>query len=149
MKKIIARYKGQIIVAAMVLAVVLAIYLIGRKAGKRDATNPWTADLPDDAGGEVNPAKVRAITDDLYADLEKLDVIPMWGTRNTEPYKRWNSLSDTEFTAVYNDFNARFSSKFGSKSIRVILKNEWGWGSSDFNALRDSIEARFERLNLV
>jgi hypothetical protein len=146
------KYKVILISVVAVIAIVLTIYFVGQKAGKRAADNPWQAPLPTDSenkGTSIDAARVRAVVDDLYTDLNYLDVLPMWGTRSMAVYQRWNAMSDTEFVAVYNDFNARFSSEFGGKSVRVILKNEWGWGQSGFNALRETIESRFERLKLV
>jgi hypothetical protein len=150
--KFFLKYKVILISAVVVIAIVLTIYFVGKKAGKRAADNPWQAPLPNDSGNNgvaIDAAKVRSIADDLYTDLKKIDWLIMWDNRDFNVYEQWDSLSDAGFVAVYNDFNARFSSNFGGKSVRVILKEEWGWGSGAFNALRNSIEARFERLKLV
>jgi hypothetical protein len=152
--KDLLKYRQYFILFGIVLAVAVIIYFTGRRAGKKASDNPWQAPLPTDIGNGSGPssvdwAKIRSITDDLFSDLEKLDWIPMWGTRVIQVYEQWNSLSDTEFVAVYNDFNSRFSSRFSGKSVVVILKDEWSWGSSAFNSLRASIISRCERLKLV
>jgi hypothetical protein len=142
------------IIAAIVVTVIAIIYFAGRKAGKNASNNPWQAPLPkDDAhstgSSPVDSAKVRTIADDLYADLDKWDWNPFTFTRDVEVYKRFNSLSDTEFVAVYNDWNFRFSSEFSGKSLPAVIKDELGWGLGQFNSIRDSIILRCERLKLV
>lgn len=98
---------------------------------------------------KIDPEKVHTIADDLYADLVKWDWNPFAFSRDVAIYQRFNSLSDTEFVAVYNDWNARFSIEFDGKSLPVVIKDEIGWGLGQFNSMRDSIIQRCERLKLV
>ncbi len=150
----ILKYKTYMIVIGIAVVVIAVIYFIGRKAGKNASYNPWQAPLPEDAPHGtgllvVDGAKVRTIADDLYADLDKWDWNPFTMVRDVDVYKRFNSLSDTEFVAVYNDWNARFSSEFNGKSLLVVIKGEYSWGLGQFNSLRDSILQRCDRLKLV
>jgi hypothetical protein len=148
------KYKTLMMIIGVVAALTAIIYFIGRRAGKNAASSPWNAPLPADGQHAtgllvVDPAKVRTVSDDLYLDLKKWDWNPITFSRNVAIYEQFNSLSDTEFVAVYNDWNIRFSKEFNGKSLLIVIKDETGWGLARFNSLRNTIVQRCQRLKLV
>ena len=130
-----------VIIGLIILALILYIYLSGKKAGK--IGKPNIVDLPKDVGGvPVEGNQIREISTALYDDMEETP----WSGHNYTYYNKWAQLSDTGFVAVYNDFNNQYSN-LGEGTLKAWIMSQTY--SFDGGLISDIILPRMGRLNLV
>jgi hypothetical protein len=133
--------KTGIILFLIVVAVLAAIFFIGKYKGKQ-----WTPDsvkLPSDtqpvsinnqANTSWNPG---TITDSLYNDISCIVCI-----RNNKAYEDFVSLSNSQVVAVHNDWNKRYFSK-DKETLHQAIDGEYsvGEGSGLMKAATDRLQS--------
>ena len=132
------------IIAAIVVVIFIAIGIYFYLKGKKTTTiAPLPTDQPDpnqpnNANG-VGAGMISQIADSLYNDMKGWN----WLGHDATPYKQLDSLSDTDFVAVYNDFNTKHQSESGETLVQWINGEQYA-----FADVQNSIRDRFGRLNL-
>lgn len=139
----------------LAIIVIAVVYFMGRKSGSVKIEN---VPLPSDKGLDSNKLtddegkQVRKITLALYQDMSGINVF----SRDIQAFRELNTLSDTLFVAVYNDFNTMYGSE--GESLREWIQGEKSWSfnpltmissDSSFSELKTNIIQRMNRLNLI
>lgn len=132
-----AKYTVIAITIVVVILIILSVYFTGKKAGKQGKIR--IIDLPSDNGGTIDPNKIRRIATELYNDMYGYN----YRGHDMRAYQDFAMLSDTEFVAVYNDYNNQYYS-LGSGTLK-----EWIMDEMFFDELIDDIILpRMAKLNL-
>jgi len=151
MKLIPVPYRMAAGVFALVVAVVLAIYLVNRNS------TPDFNQVPLPTGGGTlsnsDAQIVRSLAMRLHDDMAGI-AIP--GFRDTDAYSEFLQLTDVMFVAVYNDFGKLYFSE-GDGTLREWIDNEnfsytfsilTPWSIYQGNEVKDEIFIRMNALNL-
>lgn len=120
--------KVYIIVGLIIIAILLAVFFIGKYKGKQYA--PDTVKLPSDTQGTSVPSNWNpgTITDALHYDLYCKACF-----RNTQPYIDASALSNSQVVAVHNDWNQRYFSE-NKETLRQAMDAEF----TAFNSAADT-----------
>lgn len=135
---------------ALTIYSIILIYIIYRIGKNKGAVKPNTLPNDTDWGGGLTPSEgtnVRAISERLYRDMDNAWV---WvgASRDCEAYQQFLGLSDTLFTAVYNDFNDLYYSK-GDGTLKEWISDESFSGTRGCSGdIKDAILKRMDKLNL-
>jgi hypothetical protein len=135
-------YKNIVIALIVTVIIVLIIYFVGKRAGKKYI--PSSVDLPSDTptGGNYtfNPGPY---TDALYQDIyEKV------GLRNKQAYTDFLNLGNSQIVAVYNDWNKRYYSEDNETLTQAIDGEYFGISIYDWTSIKSQILSRLAALNL-
>ncbi len=140
--------------AITIVILLLTVFYVGKNWYR--ISGPGTVDLPNDdptgnGNGNTNEltdsqkAKVSNVTDALYKDINNWNFF-----HESKPYQDLLSLSDTLFVAVWNEWNKKH---YKDGNLRKRLLDEWGnsviWYHTEFTALKTSIIAKMDKLNLT
>jgi hypothetical protein len=137
-----------LLVLLLVFGILYFVYRKGKKAGTF-SNAPLPSDNPNSqAGSQVinsNAQAIRELSIRLYNDMKGTNVLG----RDIEAYQNLLLMSDTLFTAVYNDFNSLYY-KESKETLTQWIKNENFWLTNGFTGaqLKDLLIARFAKLNL-
>jgi hypothetical protein len=125
----------------LLLVMVLGVYFLGRKSGKKYV--PDEVELPPDTqpGGATN-FNPGPVTDAIYRDIYS------WGLRSTQPYRDALNLSNSQLVAVYNDWNKRYFQKDKETLPQAIAGERTLW-NYDWTITAGALLSRFKSLNLV
>lgn len=144
MLKFVTKHWKPILIIAAVIFILWYIYYRGKKKGEMG--KPKVIDIPQDIPHPSNPSqllvdgnKVRRIATSLHDDMDG------WNFGHDDKiYEEFAGLSDTEFTAVYNDFNERYYSE-GEGTLKEWIQNEV---FGNWTIIDDIILPKMARLNL-
>jgi hypothetical protein len=137
-----------LLVLLLVFGILYFVYRKGKKAGTF-SNAPLPSDNPNSPGGSQvinsNAQAIRELSIRLYNDMKGTNVLG----RDIESYQNLLLMSDTLFTAVYNDFNSLYY-KESKETLTQWIKNENFWLTNGFTGsqLKDLLIARFAKLNL-
>ena len=138
---ILSKYWKQLLIVAVVLFILFYIWYRGKKAG--ESGKPKHIGLTNDfvIGGtmSVDGGKVRRIATLLHDDMDGFNF-----GHDDQIYNEFAALSDTEFVAVYNDFNNQFFSEGEGTLKEWIISEVYG----DWTIIEDIILPKMARLNL-
>lgn len=111
--------KVYIIVGLIIVAILVAVFLIGRHKGKQ--YTPSTVKLPSDTQGIAVPSNWNpgTITDAIH-----YDVYCKVCFRSTQPYTDAAALSNSQLVAVHNDWNQRYFSE-NKETLRQAIEAEY------------------------
>lgn len=135
------KYRTQIIILVIVLVIILTIYFLGKHAGKKYV--PKEVPLPAD----TQPGEMKNFNPGTYTDAVK-DELYGFGFRSAGPYNELLTLSNSQFVAVYNDWNKRYFEKH-NETLPGAIKAEMGtvWNYSWVTAVGAVLE-RCSKLGL-
>lgn len=121
--------------------VLLVIYLLGRKAGKKKALESVT-DIPLPNGGTDIPATwdPKPLANDLYTVMDGWFTLAI---TKEKVFVRMLDLTAGQLVALYNAFNNLFSAK-GKGTLTQWLRDELNVTTT---SVRDSIVQRLVSLN--
>lgn len=137
-----------ILVLLVITGILYFVYRKGKRAGTF-SNAPLPSDNPNTpTGSQVinqNSAVIRELSIRLYNDMRGTNVLG----RDIEAYQNLLLMSDTLFTAVYNDFNSLYY-KDSKETLTQWIKGENFWLTNGFTGsqLKDLLIARFAKLNL-
>jgi hypothetical protein len=139
----LAKYWKQFLIAGLILFVLIYIWYRGKKSG--EAGKPKVIDImpdifdPNSGAVVVDGSKIRRIATSLHDDMDGFN----WG-HDDQVYQEFAGLSDSEFTAVYNDFNERYYAE-GNGTLKEWIDDEiYG----NWTIIDDVIMPKMNRLNL-
>ncbi|MBL7105666.1 MAG: hypothetical protein ISS18_15175 [Bacteroidales bacterium] len=144
----ISKYKGMIRIAIGIILIVLIIYWVGKRAGKRAAGVVDPTTLPSDIPGmeqltDEENNLIMQISVDLYDDMRGWRFFT--GTTGEKPLLALMETSDTIFVAVYNYFNEVYAKanikKWGT--LKQWIKDDKGRRKT-----KESVLDRMDRLGL-
>jgi hypothetical protein len=149
------------IIVLIVIAVLVYVYLSGRKAGKNKASDSIKKDLKVDVdkkllvdkdGKEFDP---KPITDRLYKDIKGITLLA--NQRDVEVYQVLTAMPDERIKAVANDWLDRYFDE-DKESLRKALSSESGTGvgfglfgvvpDSSFEKLQKAVIAKLTNLGI-
>ncbi len=139
--------KTYLIIGICVLVFLIVLSYFFYRAGKKTVTiQTVPADVPGSNNANNNPTgasntEIKLMVDALYKDMDGVNFL----VRDMETYQKFLSYSDTDTVRVYNAFNTEHQKDSG-ETLKVWLEGESGFTA--FNVLRDSILAKFAKLNL-
>lgn len=135
--------KAIIIIVVVVIGIVLAIYFSGKRAGKK--TVPAPVPLPADTrGGSISPTfNPGPYTDPIWEDIDEI-----FGVHEAAPYVALNKLSNSELVAVYNDWNQRYFTKAGHKTMPQAIKGEYTFWNTQWATVAGLIVERYAAMGL-
>jgi len=143
----LSKYWKQVLIVALIIFVLVYIWYQGKKSG--EAGKPKQTDIPIDIFGSsgnvlVDGGKVRRIATELHNDMDGFNI-----GHDDEIYTEFSTLSDSETTAVYNDFNERYFSE-GEGTLTEWIQAEYFMGTVGFSwtIIDDVILPKLLRLNL-
>ena len=142
-----------IIIAIIVIAILVGIYLWGRNKGKEDFPD---FEVPTDPGAGadailyVDANFVQTMTLNLYEDLKGWSFLETYTIATWQDYA---TASDTNFVAVYNEFNDRYYADLGNTLIAEIRSERnalrFTIGMTETKTSMSQILNKAERLNLL
>lgn len=100
--------------------------MIYRKLSNRYVPAKTVQLPPDIQAGGITTFNPGQYTDAIFEDLD--EVI---GVHEAGPYNEALKLSNSQFVAIYNDWNERYKSKFDNKDIISAIEGEFtAWNYS-------------------
>ncbi len=142
MKSFWDKYSEIIILILLAGVAVTIIYFSGKKKGKQ--YRPEDVVLPPDNQGSGN---TDTFSPAPYTDAIK-DEIYSWGFRDATPLEDINSLSNSKFVAVYNDWNKRYYGKDKETLVGAIKKESSLWNYA-WDGAKLTFINKAQTLNLV
>jgi len=145
-----AKFKKQLIVIAIILAIFVGVGIYYYKKGKRSTTiAPIIKDNPNSTDADNNPAgasdtEIKRISEALYSDMDGANTFG----HDAQPYKDALAASDTDFERIYNQFNTDHQAE-GNGTLKTWIISEHPLYDPAFEGLRDSILQRMSKLNLI
>jgi len=133
------------VVLVLILGVGLLIYFSGKSAGKKKSTLNLSSGAG--AGGEaptISESEVRTLAQKLFSDMEGAN---FWG-HNADAWNSFLSLSDTDVTRVYNEFNSKYQ-KETSQSLVQWVESETTTGLDSWDSIKPIVQQRFAKLKLI
>jgi hypothetical protein len=144
--------KNWLYILLFVVLLAIIIYLFFRKKSTVIQA-PDPVNVLDPVTNTVINFQPGAYTNALWDEMDRNS---FWSGRNLKPYQDFLALSDGQIKAVVNDWNARYFSRAGSKTLAQRIAEEKGWaisGDNDdneiFPGLRQAIISKIQALGLV
>lgn len=139
-----SEYKTELIGGVIVLALLggLAYYFYNQ--GKKTTT---IATLPYDNGSKnvtTSPDELSQLANSIHSDLKGFAFL---SDHNLQPYEDALSLSDTDFTALYNTYNTLFQEQ-DSYTMAGYINYQSTFGSYEWGTMKETILTRLGKLNL-
>lgn len=137
------KMKNVIIGIAIILVVILIIYFLGKRKGKK--YTPQEVELPNDTQGASVPLNWNpgTITDDIFEDLDEVA-----GTHSAMPYNNALTLSNSQLVAVWNDWNNRYFESFDNKTMTQAIQGDSSFWNYAWALATESLVKRFDSLGL-
>ena len=134
--------KVYIIVGLIIIAVLLAVFFIGKYKGKQ--YTPDKVALPADMQGLNVPANwsPATTTDSLYNDL-----YTVVGFHSSQPYQDALELSNSQLVAVHNDWNKRYFSK-DKQTLSQAIQADYSIWNSAWSATSNALVQKLRNLGL-
>jgi hypothetical protein len=141
------RAKIILIIVLIVAGIALAIYFVGKSAGKKKT--PKDVKLPSggqgipaagvDARGNIIPWSAGPLADDTFDVLDGID-----SSQSKEiVIAKLMAITDDQLVAVFNEFNRKHYDK-GDGTMKKWIKDD----SFAFNSVQPQLLARMDRLGL-
>lgn len=149
MTQFLLKHKKPLGITLAVIALVLFIYLMGRRSAKR-VIGQKARRLPKDKDwgkslSEEDSQLVRRIAAGLHEDMDGLNVF----TRKIDRWEEYQELNDELFIAVYNDFNEAYGE---GDTLREWVESEhdagFNMGFSSWDDVKGEVLRKMDRLNL-
>ncbi len=144
--------KNWLYILLFVVLLTIIIYLVFRKKSTVIEA-PQQVSVLDPVTNTVINFQPGAYTNALFDEMDRNS---WWSGRNLKPYQDLLALSDGQFKAVINDWNARYFVKAGNKTLAQRIAEEKAWlisGDNEdnnlFPALKETIIAKVKALGLV
>lgn len=138
MHLILSKYRAFIIIAVVIIIIIAIIYFKGRRDGKKYVPEMVKLPVDTNTSSTFNPGPYTdALKNDLYG----------YGLRNAKPYQDLLTLSNTQFVAVYNDWNKRYFSKW-KETLPQAIKAEWPSWNHSWASAASAVLERFQTLSL-
>lgn len=147
MKQLAAKYWYVLVILALVITIVLIFVFKKKKGVTIEAPKP--VEVIEPTTGQTVPFNPGPFTDALWQEMDRNS---WWSGRNLRPYQDLMALTDGQFKAVANDWNQRYFSRAGNRTLAARIAAEKGWSISNdednqsFPSLRDTIVQRYKRL---
>lgn len=127
------------IIVVILIALIITLYFVGRKQGKKAATEGNKGKLPQETDWgntltDVEGAEIKRIAEALYADMKGVNMF----TRNSSIYYEYNRSSDRVFVGVAN----YFADQYGESLAKWMDDESYSWLSFELQGVVDSILAR-------
>lgn len=127
------------------VVLILSVFFIGKALGKiKGGGKPDKVKLPGDThpGQEGKDWSPGPVTDAVK------NLIYSWVGRNVEPLSNLLELSNTQFVAVWNDWNKRYY-KLDDETLKTALEGENYLPGSPLATTRAAVLNRITKLNLT
>jgi len=125
----------------IVIVIIIIIYLIYRAYKKKYVQAKDVVLPPDTQGGNITNWNAGSYTDAIYNDVNDV-----FTPHSSLPYESANKLSNSQLVAIYNDWNARYKSKFDNKDIIDAVLGEFTWVNYDWRLAAGAFTERMKTL---
>ena len=122
------------------IILLIVIFFVGKAYGKN--LPPKEVPVPLDPGtGGTSTFDPTALTDRLFRDMDGIQLNIF--DRDMDAYNTLNSLSDTDFVKVMNDWDKRYYAR-SKETLFQAFQGEWFYETA--KNLNESLIKRFTRL---
>lgn len=147
--------KKLLIVAAVILLIVLiigiVIYRSGKKSGKAEGVINLSNPVTDNATGSSSPSastsEIKQLTEAVKQDLSGVNAFG----HDIDLWSRVLTLSDTDFTRLYNEFNTKYQRDSG-QSLKQWVDSDVDYFfqvGSKWGTIKQTVLAKMAKLNFV
>jgi hypothetical protein len=143
-----------IIIGIVLIAIIIAVaYFAGKKKGGEDFpeyTPPADPGNGDNASQYIDNNFVQTMVGKLYEDLKGM---AFFETYSVDTWQGYASASDTNFVAIYNEWNDKYYSKWNKTLVQKIQNERSSLGPMigvrKIKEAMDTILSKADRLNLM
>ncbi len=137
--------KIYIIGGVILLFAVLGIYIY-TKGKKKGAVNVnLSAPNTDKGGALASESEIRQLSEQIHSDLDGAN---FFASHSSDLYNRVLSLSDTDLTRLYNQFNQTYEVE-SQESLVQWVSDEYAVPGSAWETSKNAMLSRFAKLNFM
>lgn len=134
----IIKYKWWILAAIVLLVIIIIAYKRGKSYRPQQVKLP-----PDIQTGNPDTFDPTNYTDSIFRDIDCVAC-----THDSGPYNNANTLSNSQITAIWNDWNRRYYQKW-SMDMATAMCGEWTYWNINWANAVCTLYNRFKALGLA